>query len=887
MAQCGLPGERRELCGVALIKFVRRNSKMKKIKKPVSILIVFMMIVSVFTILPISASAAILTGTVDMSELQVGDVIKSDVTITNNNGYSIKLPSGKIYCDDSMEILDHDVVLKDFSILYNSYSIKVKDNTAEPTYYPIDQYGFGGGEAFVVTAVDSATSIVTIETPIIYNVSWENYDGRYLEVQNAVEGEIPSYNGVTPKKPVDAKNAYTFVGWSPEISAVTADVTYTAQYTASPIPEDYESPALSSLWVGDSGEVTSAGVISGTGGTGTATVTQEGDYTVLTLDNFTYKGEGHNDNYQYSNTVSPIYYYNANPLIIRLVGTNEITQTGVTNGNSFGIYTFLSSDVTIEGTGSLSVSSGSAPSNSKGIVINEGMLTISECTLNVYGASAASYKCDAINVAGRCTIKNGAKLTAVSGPTANKGLGVNTFSFGSGGAKNLIIESGTVSLSGTNSAIYYYGADDCALLQVADGSTLKELKAGNSEAAAADVTLDSIANQKYIYAEVEGSAKTYTITWKNYDNTVIGTSKVEDGETPAFSDTIGEIKDKPEDDDYTYTFSGWTPEIVAAEGDAEYTAAFNSTDKKVAAVVAMFNALPDPENVTVDDKDAIEAAGYALAALTNAQKALIAPADIARYRAIAEAFAVVDQAAAEGVTYLINQIPAEVTENDKEAVENARKAYEMLTDAQKALLSADTLAKLEAAEAALIPALVNESEILTTNPMIGEKISVKGAASGGAGDYTYAFYYKKTAGSTWYKIAEPYTTNRAAFKPAATVSYDVKVIAKDAAGNTEEKIITIKVNGPLVNKSEILTTEPKVDEKVRVKGAASGGAGDYTYAFYYKKSSKAVWYKIAEPYTTKTAAFKPTSAISYDIKVVVNDTEGRTAEQIYTVDVAK
>lgn len=315
---------------------------MKKIKKPVSILIVFMMIVSVFTILPISANAAVLTGTVDMSELQVGDVIKSDVTITNNNGYSIKLPSGKIFCNDSMEILDHDVVLKDFSILYNSYSIKVKDNTAEDSiYYPIDQYGFGGGEAFVVTAVDSATSIVTIETPIIYNVSWENYDGRYLEGQNAAEGEMPSYNGVTPKKPVDAKNAYTFVGWSPEISAVTADVTYTAQYTASPIPEDYESPALSSLWVGDSGEVTSAGVISGTGGTGTATVTQEGDYTVLTLDNFTYKGEGHNDNYQYSNTVSPIYYRNANPLIIRLVGTNEITQTGVTKGNSFGIYTFL------------------------------------------------------------------------------------------------------------------------------------------------------------------------------------------------------------------------------------------------------------------------------------------------------------------------------------------------------------------------------------------------------------------------------------------------------------------------------------------------------------------------------------------------------------------
>ena len=287
---------------------------MKKIKKPVSLLIVFMMIVSVFTILPISASAAVLTGTVDMSELQVGDVIKSDVTITNNNGYSIKLPSGKIFCDDSMEILDHDVVLTDFSIVYGwdgIDSLIVKDNTAEDsTYYPINQYGYGGGEAFVVTAVYPVESIVTIETPIIY---------------------------------------------------------------------------------------------------------------------------------------------------------------------------------------------------------------------------------------------------------------------------------------------------------------------------------------------------------------------------------------------------------------------------------------------------------------------------------------------------LINQIPAEVTENDKEAVENARKAYEMLTDAQKALIDADTLAKLEAAEKALLPKLVNDSEIVTAAPTVGEKISVKGAASGGSGDYTYAFYYKKSSRTDWYAMAPEFTTKTAAFKLASAVSYDVKVVVKDAEGRTAEQIYKVDV----------------------------------------------------------------------------------------------
>ena len=89
---------------------------MKKIKKPLSILLVFMMIVSLFAVVPISAGAANLTGTVDMSELQVGDIITVDVTITNNNGYELKLPSGKIFCEswDDLpytDVLDHDVIL--------------------------------------------------------------------------------------------------------------------------------------------------------------------------------------------------------------------------------------------------------------------------------------------------------------------------------------------------------------------------------------------------------------------------------------------------------------------------------------------------------------------------------------------------------------------------------------------------------------------------------------------------------------------------------------------------------------------------------------------------------------------------------------------------------
>ena len=66
-----------------------------------------------------------------------------------------------------------------------------------------------------------------------YVVTFKNYDGtKILQEQTLDYGATPAYSGTASlAKPEDAQYTYTFSGWSPELSSVTGDVTYTATYS--------------------------------------------------------------------------------------------------------------------------------------------------------------------------------------------------------------------------------------------------------------------------------------------------------------------------------------------------------------------------------------------------------------------------------------------------------------------------------------------------------------------------------------------------------------------------------------------------------------------------------------------------------------------------------
>lgn len=253
---------------------------MKTIKIPVSILLSLIMVFSMFAIVPISAGATTYdSGYVDARNLQVGDIITGSVEyVYGFYGYTVVLKGGGYGTGIANAGLLESVCSEDRRINGEGFDLEIDEG-----HLTLNDYDDWGSfvpvannkivDAVIILAKDANTiTLGGFDANATFTVIWKNGDD-VLETDNDVAfGATPTYNGNTPERAEDDDYVYEFAGWSPALSEVSENVTYTATYNEIPKPKTifaghsisldgniginfYISPYAAGMRPGDTGEL--------------------------------------------------------------------------------------------------------------------------------------------------------------------------------------------------------------------------------------------------------------------------------------------------------------------------------------------------------------------------------------------------------------------------------------------------------------------------------------------------------------------------------------------------------------------------------------------------------------------------------------------------------
>ena len=506
---------------------------------------------------------------------------------------------------------------------------------------------FTSADGYYVVMNDSGELEVTTEASM-FTVTWKNADGTILETdENVAEYSTPTYNGTTPTKAADDHYTYTFSGWSPALSHVTDSIMYTAQFTKVPNPSHFSQNG-NTYTIHDSigWEIFAETIAEGTTYSG-KTILLDDDISTTkmaaTSDSRRFSGifdgQGHTLTVNYGSASSrvgqcaaPFSFVNgctvrnlhvdgeiytsgkfACGIASKTYGTNNITNCRVS--------ITINSSVNGDGThsGFVGQVNDSTTVNITGCVFDGKM--IGTATTNWGGFVGWNNAGSSSNTRGKTTIKNSL--------FAPKELSVNT----SGCREFVRRNNGVITLTnayyvtpfGTaeGTRVYNVSADDNIQINYGNptdtynysgltlygsgitcnganyalnGKTINlsvatEEGFGVKNVSVNDGDVEVTDNQDGTYsftmpaANATISAETeklkYTITWQDEDGTELQSGEVEYGATPVYN---GATPTKGGNEQYTYTFSGWSDgsstygidELPAVSGNATYTAQFSS-----------------------------------------------------------------------------------------------------------------------------------------------------------------------------------------------------------------------------------------------------------------------------------------------------------------------
>ncbi len=155
-------------------------------------------------------------------------------------------------------------------------------------------------------------------------------------------------------------------------------------------------------------------------------------------------------------------------------------------------------------------------------------------------------------------------------------------------------------------------------------------------------------------------------------------------------------------------------------------------------------------------------------------------------------------------------------------------------------------------------ALVNNS-FISQEAVVGEKIVFKGAATGGSGEYEYAYYYRKTTDTSWTTAGTEWgTAIYATAKPGSNTVYEVCIKVRDAnnTSNIVKKYLSFAANNTetsLKCYGSVYKTIYKYGITNYITASSEGNADGSTVQYKYEYRKASSWtYETIKDYTTDT-----------------------------------
>ena len=415
-------------------------------------------------------------------------------------------------------------------------------------------------------------------------------------------GENPAYPYADPQKAGDAMNNYVFSGWSPEVTAVTGPVEYTAQYTptvrtytitfkdnlgntikSTPVaygvmpacdpakPIDYEnkkyytysawSPAL-------------------------ATVTTDATYTVTYTEHnlIAMVAPKDGDFEPYDSWDAAISAANASENSVMKLYSN-VTATNNTR---------ITGTFTLDLNGCIASKTYTSTSNTRLLYVT-GSLTVddSQGGGKIYYEGSGNANYDAIyfdNSSAKLTINNGIIEAKKTGGSSNRRATPVLVNYG-----DAYVNGGEFIATSTKSAYAFYDYSEDVVITggkfKASGSSGSYILSGGSNTTISggyysmnpngSFTLTSGKKVCVVRDSEPEKAKGYnykvvnahTVTFNDWNNTTLKTGASEDGLLPIVPDD----PTRPNAEGRVYGFTGWSPAVAVVSADATYTAQYEVT----------------------------------------------------------------------------------------------------------------------------------------------------------------------------------------------------------------------------------------------------------------------------------------------------------------------